>query len=51
MIIYKEFDWLFFVGSGAILGINNRDKETERDKWHIINMWHKFIEIKLLLFD
>ena len=40
MIIYKTFDcltlWLF-VGSGAILGIGNRDKEKEGDKGHIMH--------------
>ena len=95
MIIYKVFDcltlWLF-VGSGAILGICNRDKEKEGDKGHIMHyklvvgvlaclgqwvtkikrqnekdkktkikkqneinniiyMWHKFIKIKLSMFD
>ena len=51
MIIYKEFDWSLFVDSGTILEISNRDKKTKRDKWHIINMWHRFFEIKLSLFD
>ena len=95
LIIYKAFDcltlWLF-VGSGAILGIGNRDKEKEGDKGHIMHyklvvgvsvclgqwvtkikrqnekyiktkikkqneinniiyMWHKFIKIKLSMFD
>ena len=95
VIIYKAFDcltlWLV-VGSGAILGIGNRDKEKEGDKWHIMHyklvvglqvclgqwvtkikrqndkdkktkikkqneinniiyMWHKFIKIKLSMFD
>ena len=40
VIIYKAFDcltlWLF-VGSGAILGIGNRDKEKEEDKGHIMH--------------
>ena len=39
-MIYKAFDcltlWLF-VGSGAILGIGNRDKEKEGDKGHIMH--------------
>ena len=39
VIIYKAFDcltlWLF-VGSRAILGIGNRDKEKEGDKGHIM---------------
>ena len=39
VIIYKAFDcltlWLV-VGSGAILGIGNRDKEKEEDKGHIM---------------
>ena len=40
MIIYKAFDCLThlqFVGSGAILGIGNRDKEKEGDKGHIMH--------------
>ena len=40
VIIYKVFDcltlWLF-VGSMAILGIGNRDKEKEWDKGHIMH--------------
>ena len=39
VIVYKAFDcltlWLF-VGSRAILGIGNRDKEKEGDKGHIM---------------
>ena len=40
VIIYKTFDCLtlsLFVGSGAILGMGNRDKEKEGDKGHIIH--------------
>ena len=40
VIIYKAFDcltlWLF-VGSVAILGISNIDKEKEGDKGHIMH--------------
>ena len=40
VIIYKAFDclilWLF-VGSGAILGIDNGDKEKEEDRGHIMH--------------